>query len=195
LVINPLFTDTAATATAGATTNNSPAAQFSGLSGASKALMRVGQLEPGQYASPDEYKVWAYSACSAAAMTEVINAYGHNYRITDILRVEIRVKAITPELGLLEPSGIDRTVSQFGFKTVWLKQPSLDDVIKIANDGRPVIVSWPPERWAGGHILVLRGGNAQNVYLADSSKLNYQVMSRARFSQLWAGFSVVVVPK
>ena len=44
---------------------------------ASQQLVRVSQLDPAQYSSSEEYNTWAYSACSAAAMTEVFNAYGH----------------------------------------------------------------------------------------------------------------------
>lgn len=174
----------------------SDAPMFAGLAGASKAVVRVNQMIPEQYASVNEFNNWGPSTCSTAAMTEVINAYAHkNYRITDILKVEADVHAITPDLGLLEPSGIDRTVDKFGFKAVHLDNPSLDEVIKIANEGRPVIVGFPPPRVEGGHILVLRGGNADQVYLADSSVLNQTVMTRSKFLYLWGGFSVVVVPK
>lgn len=164
-------------------------------SGASKSLVRLSQLDPAQYSSQQEYDKWAYSACSAASMTEVINSYGNHYRITDILNVESRIGEITPELGLLEPVGIDHTVAQFGFKAVWLTKYSLDDIISVANKGTPVIIGFPPARWSGGHLLVMRGGNAQSIYLADSSRLNMQVMSRPTFLKYWAGFAVGVVPK
>ncbi len=168
---------------------------FPETSGASKALVRLSQLDPNQYSSQQEYDKWAYSACSAASMTEVINSYGNHYRITDILNVEARIGEITPELGLLEPVGIDHTVAQFGYKAIWLTKYSLDDIINVANKGTPVIVGFPPARWSGGHILVLRGGTAQSVYLADSSRLNMQVMARPTFLKYWAGFAVGVVPK
>src|SRR5260370_14646026 len=58
---------------------------------ASQALVRLGQLDPGQYATAAEYNTWAYSACSAASMTEVINAYGHHYHLTDIVKVQARL--------------------------------------------------------------------------------------------------------
>jgi hypothetical protein len=73
-------------------------------------LVRLGQLDPGQYASVQEYHIWAYSTCSAAAMTEVANYYGGNYRITDILAVEYRIGEITPDQGLIEDAGIERTM-------------------------------------------------------------------------------------
>jgi Peptidase_C39 like family len=164
------------------------------LLGASKALERLGQLDHGQYNSTQEYNLWAYSACSAAAMTEVMNAYGHHYRITDILQVEARIHEITPQLGLLEDVGIQRTAAQFGFKTNWGHNPSLNDIIAIANSGRPVIVSFPPDRYAGGHLLVVIGGNSSYVYLADSSIWNRKALTHAQFLHWWEGFYAVMTP-
>lgn len=162
---------------------------------ASQHLLRLGQLDPAQYSSTQQYNTWAYSACSSASMTEVMNAYGHSYRVTDILNVEARIHEITPELGLLEESGIQHTGEQFGFKTIWGHNLSLDQVIAAANRGTPVIISFPPAKYAGGHILVVRGGNASTVYLADSSRLNWTQLTRARFMQLWGGFSAIMTPK
>ena len=162
---------------------------------ASQALVRLNQLDPAQYNSQQDYNTWAYSTCSTASMTVVINSYGHTYRIADILKVEAGLHEITPDLGLLEPTGIDRTVAQFGFTTNWLSSTvSLDTVINVANQGHPVIVGFPPALWTGGHLLVVRGGNDQDVYLADSSRLNMQVMARSTFLKYWAGFAVVVTP-
>jgi hypothetical protein len=179
---------------------NAPAAtpqsqQTTSQYNATQSLVRLGQLDPAQYASPQEYTTWAYSACSAAAMTVVFNAYGHHYRVTDILKVEAQIGEITPQLGLLEDIGIQRTAAQFGFKTTWGYNLSLDQIIDIANHGRPVIVSFPPARYEGGHLLVVTGGNSSKVYLADSSRWNRQSLSRAQFLQWWGGFSAIATPK
>ena len=163
--------------------------------GASATLARLGQLDPAQYDTTAQFNTWAYAACSAAAMTEVINAYGHHYRIADILQVESRLGEITPASGLLEDIGIQRTVAQFGFKTTLGNNLSLDQVIDIANHGRPVIVDFPPNKYAGGHLLVVLGGNADNVYLADSSLYNRHVLTRAQFMHWWGGFSAIVTPQ
>ena len=157
-------------------------------------VARIGQLDPAQYNSSQEYNVWAYSACSSAAMTEVINAYGHHYRITNILKVESQLKEITPELGLLEDIGIQRTVATFGFKTNWGYKLTLDQVITIANKGTPVIVSFPPAKYAGGHLVVVTGGNSITVNLADSSIFNRHSLSRSQFLKWWGGFSAIVTP-
>jgi hypothetical protein len=162
---------------------------------ASSGLVRLSQLDLTQYSSKSEWNTWAYSACSTASMTEVINAYGHNYRITNILKVESALGEITPQLGLLEDAGVAHTVSRFGFKTSWGHNLSLDQVLNIANHGRPVIVSFPPHLYAGGHLLVVLGGNSQSVHLADSSLLNRQVLARAQFLKWWGGYYAIVTPK
>jgi hypothetical protein len=194
LVSNAVPVQQAMTAKGGAVPVASKVTLANAPVNASKALVRINQLDPAQYTSQQDYNTWAYSACSTAAMTAVINSYGHHYRLADILKVEAGLNEITPDLGLLEPTGIDHTVAKFGFTTDWLSNASLDTLIKVANQGHPVIVGFPPALWAGGHLLVVRGGNSQDVYLADSSRLNMQVMARATFLKYWAGFAVVVTP-
>jgi hypothetical protein len=161
---------------------------------ATQHLQRIGQLDPAQYQSPQEFNTWAYSACSTASMTEVINSYGHSYRITDILKIEASIHEITPELGLLEEVGIERTGAQFGFKTTWGHNRSLAQIIAAASSGTPVIISFPPALYPGGHILIVRGGTSSYVYLADSSRLNMSIMTHDRFMQLWGGFSAIMTP-
>ena len=160
----------------------------------SQQLMRISQLDPVQYSSNAEWSTWAYSACSTAAMTEVFDAYGRNFRITDVLRVEAQIGAITPQMGLLDPSGIQQTATQFGFRTTWGNSWTLDQVISTANSGKPVIVGFPPDRYAGGHLLVVIGGDSTSVYLADSSLWNHRVLTREQFLQWWAGYAAVVTP-
>jgi hypothetical protein len=162
---------------------------------ASQALQRLSQLDPNQYSSTQEYNLWAYSACSTAAMTEVFNSYGRHYKITDVLKVESNIGEITPQQGLLEDIGIARTASQFGFKTTWGYNLTLNQIIAIANTGRPVIVSWPPSRYAGGHLVVVTGGNSSDVDLADSSIYDRHVLSHQQFMTWWAGFYAIVTPK
>jgi hypothetical protein len=175
-------------------TSASPALKQPPTYHASQDLARIGQLDPAQYNSSQEYNLWAYSTCSTAAMTEVINAYGHHYRITDILKVEAQIGEITPQLGLLEDVGIQRTVAQFGFKTTWGHNLSLDQVITIANHGRPVIVSFPPDRYDGGHLVVVVGGDSNYVLVADSSLWNRHAITRAQFLGWWEGFYAIVTP-
>jgi len=169
--------------------------QFNILGNVSGRLVRIGQLDPAQYATHAEFDTWAYSACSTASMTEVINAYGGHYRIHDILVVEAQRGDITPSLGLTGDAGIADTVAQFGFQTSWGYSLSLDAVIATANAGKPVIVAFPPSRYAGGHLLVVVGGDASTVRVADSSAWNRTVISRGQFLAWWAGYSAIVTPR
>ena len=162
---------------------------------ASGQLVRISQLDPAQYSSSAEFNTWAYSACSAAAMTEVFNAYGYHYRVTDVLKVEAQIGEITPQLGLVRPEGIQNTAAQFGFQTTWGNNWTLDQVISTANRGEPVIVSFPPDRYDGGHILDVIGGNSTTVYLADTSLWNRHSLSRSQFLAWWEGYAAVVTPK
>ncbi len=183
------------------TTSRSNSKPTQVFTGASKALVRISQVDPAQYASMQDYNTWWPSACSAASMTEVINSYGHNYRVTDILKAEIGVGEITPDAGLLYTYGLDKTLAQFHFTTHWLSDPlvrpahpSVDNLIAVANSGTPVIINFPPDRWTGGHLLVVIGGNKDYVYLADSSRLNMRAMDRKTFLKYWVGFAVVATP-
>ena len=189
-----LMPDNSTTTHSSTTGNGSNSSATLPFTGASKVLVRVSQVDPAQYNSPQEYDIWWPSACSAASMTEIINSYGHNYRVTDILKVETSVNEITPDAGLLEPHGLDKTLAHFNFATRWLNNPSVDDLIKTANSGTPVIINFPPYRWAGGHLLVVLGGDKDYVYLADSSRLNMRAMDRKTFLKYWVGFAVVATP-
>jgi ABC-type bacteriocin/lantibiotic exporter with double-glycine peptidase domain len=158
-------------------------------------LVRLSQLDPKQYRSAAEYQTWAYSTCSTAAMTEIMNYYGHSYRITDVLAVESSMGAITPQLGLLQEDGIARIMAHFGFQTMAGHSFTIDQLIDLANHGTPVIVSFPPQRYPKGHLLVVTGGNTTTVSVADSSVWNIHSLTRLRFLQYWGGFAAVVKPQ
>jgi hypothetical protein len=172
-------------------------------SSASSTVVRISQLDPAQYGSQQEWSTWAYSACSAAAMTEVLNAYGGQYRIHDVLSVERSLTIpgssppepyITPQLGLTTEAGIAETMQRFGFKTTWSDHWTLKQVLITATSGTPVIVSWPPDRYAGGHIVVVTGGDSGSILIADSSSWNRHVLSVAQFLHWWGGFAAVATP-
>ena len=166
---------------------------------AAKALIRLDQASMSQYSSKEQHDTWSASTCSAASVTEVIDSYGHTYKIADILTIEAGIGAITPDQGLLYPEGIDQTAATLHFATQTLNTPTLDQVLALANGGKPVIVNFPPETWSGGHFLVVLGGSTIEgvayVHLADSSTLNMQYMKRDRFLSYWKGLAKVLTPQ
>jgi hypothetical protein len=162
---------------------------------ASARVVRISQLDPSQYdAPPFDVNTWWNSACSAAAMTMVLDAYGHSYRIADILRVEVALHEITVADGLLHSSGIDRTVAHFGFRATWLSLSSLDQVIATANGGTPVIINLRGPDFPSGHFQVVTGGTSTRVSVADSSRLHMTTWTRQALSRYYTGLAVVVEP-
>lgn len=157
---------------------------------------RINQLDCHQYASQQECVTWSPSSCSATAMASAMNAFGHDYRVTDVLQVEAAFtnpKVITPSDGLLYTGGLDRTLRTFGFQARQLKHPTIAQIEQEARLA-PVIVNFPPDLWAGGHFLIVTGGDKQRVLLADSSSYNMRSLPVATFRSYWAGFAVVVTP-
>jgi len=71
-----------------------------------------------------------------------------------------------------------------------------DQVVAIANQGKPVIVS-VRDNWVSPVVIffVVRGGDAQSVFVVDSSLFNLHSLSRAQFSAMWQGFSAVLTPR
>lgn len=173
----------------------------SATTNASTALVRIKVTDTSQYLSSEQYQNWYQSACSAIAMTELINAYGQHYRVGDILAVEIAIRAISQSQGLLAASGIDQTAQRFGFATQTLENPTLQQVLDVANGGKPVLISFPPQAntiWYGGHILVVKGGTLDAIQIADSSLVNsgngLQTVGEAYMKQYWRGFAKVILP-
>ena len=166
----------------------------SSFSSAIRHLVRINQLDPAQYDSESDYNLWAYSACSTAAMTEVFNFYGRHYRIADVMKIQAQIQEITPALGLIEDVGIQRTAAKFGFQTRWGYSLDYDQVVETANRGEPVIVGWPPAKYPGGHLVVVIGGDSQTISIADSSRHNRHELSRTAFLNWWGGLSAIVTP-
>lgn len=164
--------------------------------------IRHDQLDPAEYDPTGffSWATWAYSACSAGALTNVIDGYGFGYRIADILRVEYRLGMITPQLGLVEEAGIARTAAQFGFRDFSTMSYSLEQIVAVAQGGHPVIVDFPPSKFAGGHLLVVVGGVlgtnglVETVNVVDSG-FDRSSIDRSQFLQWWGGQSDILFPQ
>ena len=163
---------------------------------ASQRVVRVNSGAANQYATAYEHNVWEYSSCSGIAMETVMNAYGRHLIASDVLQVELNLGVWDVHLGLLREEGIAMTASYFGFNASLSHARTLQDIIAIANKGEPVIVSVRDAYYfPGGHIMVVRGGDSQYVYLADSSPANFPRMSYSMFLGMWNGFSAILTPR
>ena len=91
---------------------------------------------------------------------------------------------------MLREEGIALTAAHYGFDASLSHARGLQDILALSNSGKPVIVG--VRYYPGGHIFVVRGGDNQNVYIADSSRANFQHMSYSMFLGMWQGFSAVL---
>ncbi len=141
---------------------------------ASARIVRVDSAVRDQYYSNYQYQVWSYGSCSGISLEEVMNSYGRHYIAADVLQEEQSMRIWDSYDGLTggEP-GMARAAAYFGFQT----------------SPNPVIIGSP------GHIMVVKGGDANYVYVVDSSPANRTVMTHDQFMNFWDGFSVLVTPK
>ncbi|GCE12984.1 C39 family peptidase [Tengunoibacter tsumagoiensis] len=163
---------------------------------ASQRVVRIDSASVAQYRTAYQLNVWSYSSCSGIAMETVMNAYGRHFIASDILQEELNLGVWDVNLGLLREDGIGLTAANFGFATDAGHTRTFQQVVDIANKGQPVIVSVRDARYyPGGHLFVIKGGDDQYVYIADSSLNNFQKMTNAMFQGMWQGFSAVLTPK
>jgi hypothetical protein len=157
---------------------------------ASVRLVRIDSAVRSQYYSDYQWRVWSYASCSGISMEEVMNAYGRHYIAADVLQIEQNLGVWDTYNGLLggEPA-LAKAANYFGFKASPNPPRTLKDLINVVNKGFPVIVGMP------GHIFVVRGGDSNYVYVADSSPANRTVLSYQDFTSIWNGFSVLITPQ
>lgn len=156
---------------------------------ASSRIVRVNSADRNQYSTQYQYQVWSWSSCSGISLEEVMNAYGRHYIASDVLQVEQNMGVWNTYDGLTggEPA-MARVAASFGFKASSNPPRTLQDLIDVASGGTPVIVGIP------GHIMVVKGGDATNVYVVDSSMTNRAVLTHAQFMNIWNKFSVLIIP-
>ncbi len=166
---------------------------------ASQLLVRVDSAARDQYYTDYQWHVWSYTSCSGVALEMVMNAYGRHLIAADVLQVELNLGVWDVHLGLLREDGIAMTANYFGFNTSASHSRSLQDLITLSNKGFPIIVSVRDSyNFPGGHIFVVRGGDSQYIYIADSSPGNFLQMTYATFLTMWqnnGNFSAILTPR
>lgn len=165
---------------------------------ASQLLVRGDSAARNQYHTDYEWQFWSWSSCSGFAMAEVMDAYGRHLIAADVLEEEQRLGVWSVYGGLLNNQGIVGTANYFGFNASLSNSLTLQDVITISDKGTPVIVSVQDKVYfPNGHVLVIRGGDDQYVYLIDSSPDNFTRMSYSMFLSMWSNnhFSAILTPR
>jgi len=120
---------------------------------ASARLVRIDSADRNQYYTDDQWRTWSYSSCSGMAMAMVMNSYGRHLIAAEVLQQEAQQGVWNVSLGLLRDDGIGMAAAYYGFDNDTSHSRTLQDVIAIANQGKPVIVSVRDSYYfPGGHI-------------------------------------------
>lgn len=163
---------------------------------ASARTQRIAYHTADQYDTEYQRTIWGPSACSGIVLVVVMNAYGTDVRVVDVIQKELDLGVWSVELGLLREEGLAMTANQFGYSTDASRTRSLQEIITIANQGRPVIVSIrDTAHFPTGHFIVIWSGDDQVVNVVDSSSFNFQQLTHDAFIAMWQTYSAVLSPK
>lgn len=119
----------------------------------------VSQADPAQYKSSDQFSLWRVSACSAAALTSVLVAYGVPIKLGNMLDIMSKAGVISPWLGLSDNNGFIPVAAHFGFTATVDRNPNIDEhfnsIMAHIQANQPVIVNLKNGYYyPNGHFVV-----------------------------------------
>ncbi len=156
------------------------------------------------YDSQEQHDTWWNSACSAAAMTEILHAWGiKNVTIGKLIDIMYAHNPpyITPWGGLMTPDAWGYMMNYYHMHATVYKNHSFtyDDMVRITEvQGIPVVLNVRDtgQRYypalSVGHFLVVVGGDAAGLKIVDSSLYRITYLSRDQVDYLWTGLNVVI---
>ncbi len=128
--------------------------------------------------------------CGVAALQSILYYYGRDFRHDEL------VKALEPDP--IKGTNYKRMVEfarSLGFQVDVLTHMSLEDLQKLIDDRKPVIVliqAWPDspvqwrEAWNEGHYAVAAGYDRRNIYFMDPSTFgHYTFIPIPEFLDRW----------
>lgn len=149
--------------------------------------------------SSQQYKLWWESACSPAALTMALRAWGADVHIGEVLDRLIALKAITPENGLLHANALTTVAKGYGFQAITFWKWTLKDVAQVTGQGVPVLIDivdakqqTPYPAFVVGHWMVVVHVSADQVEVRDSSGYRIHSLSLSLFHTLFTGIGVVL---
>lgn len=149
--------------------------------------------------SSQQYQTWWPSACSPAALTMVLKAWGAPVRIGQVLDRLIARQAITPENGLLNANALALVANDFGYQAMTFWRWSEQQVAEVTAQGAPVMVDvvdtkreTPYPGFVVGHWLTVVGVSADHIDVRDSSGYHIKTLTPHVFHTLFKGIGVVV---
>ncbi|HEX8033234.1 MAG TPA: C39 family peptidase, partial [Ktedonobacterales bacterium] len=155
---------------------------------------------PDLYDSKAQFDDWWNAACSAAALSEILTAWGVPHatigKLIDVMQPDISLNG-----GLLTSHGFQRGAEAFGYRADISSRLSYKQLLYITNVlGLPVIVNVRIDYgyyrfFSGGHFLVMTGGDSQGVKIVDSSEYYIHYLPLDTFNSMFTGITAIIVPK
>ncbi|HEY7347797.1 MAG TPA: C39 family peptidase [Ktedonobacterales bacterium] len=176
---------------------NTPAPTPRPIAGQVQALY---QGDPGiGWDTRQQYTLWWPSACSPAALTMALRAWGAPVRIGQVLDRLIAKKAITPQHGLLHVEALESVAKSYGFAATTFWSWKLKDLRHVTDQGVPVLIDvvdakrqTPYPDFVVGHWLVVVKVTADRVEVRDSSGYHLRTLGLGVFHTLFTGIGVVI---
>lgn len=169
--------------------------------GATTTLVRAETqlLRPDLYDNYGQFQEWGGAACSAAALSEVLTAYG--VRGATIGREIDELGAyISPNGGLLNRHGFVTVAAKHNLRADESTSLTYNQLLYLTQQlGMPVIVNVHISYgyyhfFDGGHFLVVVGGDAQGLQIVDSSEYYIHYLPKDVFYQMFTGYTAAIVP-
>ncbi len=159
------------------------------------------------YDSREQHDIWWNSSCSAAAMTEILRAWGvQNVTIGQLIDLMSAHEPpyITSWGGLMSQDAWSYVMTSYHMRAVvhTNRSMSYNDIVRtIANQGIPVVIGVRDsgERYypafSVGHFLVAVGGDAAGLRIVDSSLYRIAYLPYDKLNYLWDGLTVVITQR
>jgi hypothetical protein len=156
-------------------------------------------LRPDLYDNYAQFQNWGGAACSAAALSEVLTAYGVPHA-TIGHEIDELGHYISPYGGLLNRHGFAVVAAKHNLRADESSSLTYNQLIYLTERlGMPVIVNVRMSYgyyhfFDGGHFLTVVGGDAQGLKIVDSSEYYIHYLPKSVFYQMFTGYTAAIVP-
>jgi hypothetical protein len=163
-------------------------------------------LHPEQYDNRAQFDLYSGAACSPSVLAEVETAWGVPHATIGRM-IDDLGSSLSPTDGLLYQEGFVAAAAKEHMRADISWHMTYNQMLYLTNTlGIPVIVNFRRDYgyyhyFAGGHFLVVTGGDQQGVSIVDSSEYFIKYLPRDVFDGLWewkgdgTAMTVVVVPE
>ncbi|HEX9038407.1 MAG TPA: C39 family peptidase [Ktedonobacterales bacterium] len=154
---------------------------------------------PDLYDNYAQFQLWGGAACSAAAMSEVLTAYGVR-GATIGHEIDEFGSYISPNWGLLNHHAFAVIAAKHRLRADESNAWTYNQIVYASERlGIPVIVNVRISYgyysfFSGGHFLVVVGGDSQGLAIVDSSEYYIHYLPRDVFYQMFTGYTAAIVP-